>query len=724
MKQLTGLICTSILLAGGFNSLAIAQPVEQPPAPSPEAVPTVELSPVPSPEATPTETAPTGSNTFVPRVGARYTTEGAGFDPYFTIEGFTPLQQTPSRFLTFSEGRLLIFTPNGTPLGANVTVGHRFLSPSGERIFGGYLAYDNRNTGSASFNQIGAGLESLSDKLDFRVNGYLPVGNTRSLLGTTSTGFVSQGGLLQFDRVQTFQEAVPGFDAEVGTRIANLGDTGSLRGYAGLYYYGGNVETVGFRGRLLARPTELISLGLTLQNDSRFDTRLVFNVGVNFPSSGAKGSAPNSLIDRLGDSPERVATITVDDQTTRQVLTPTLSGMAQRVRFVDLGNGSLGTIQEALNVAQANETIFVGPDAAGNSGFNLATAQFDDVKLLGVSSPQTLQFDQGSIALQPTSSNRPAINGNVTLGNRNTLSGFAIGGAVTLMGNDITLTNATINPAGSGRGISGTGINNVTIQSSTVTNALGEAIYLENVTGAVAIRNNEITNTVADAFTEANDGIAINNNTGVSNLTIAGNTVTNTGQNGINVLLAGDAQSTAQIDGNTISGTNTGIIIPLSGNAQETLAISNNTINNVAGNGILVLPDGTSRLNLSVTGNNLTTNAEGILIGVNSTNPLFGGNDFLPGSAATTATIANNNVTTSNGAAGLLATTEKASTACLQINNNTSAATFNLDNLSSFDTATLQVVDQATLSSRNNGIQFPTSSGFSAVSSVAACSAP
>jgi hypothetical protein len=180
----------------------------------------------------PTESATNVPPTFNPRLGIRYTTEGAGFNPFVGFEGFVPLLQSPGNNLTFLEGRLLLSTNNST-LGGNVLLGHRFYSSSSDRITGGYISYDNRDTGRSFFNQLGLGLENLGEDWDIRANAYIPIGNTRQQFSETLSNIFFQQNFLQFERVRQFEAAMTGFDAEVGARLLRLGEDGYLRGYAG-----------------------------------------------------------------------------------------------------------------------------------------------------------------------------------------------------------------------------------------------------------------------------------------------------------------------------------------------------------------------------------------------------------------------------------------------------------------------------------------------------------
>jgi hypothetical protein len=204
----------------------------------------------------PSETGSADDLRVSPRGGVGFSTTGSGYeDPFFSLEGFIPLQQSPGNNLTFLEGKLLYLTDS--TMGGNLVLGQRFYSSSQDQILGGYIAYDFRDTGNSFFNQIGAGFELLTNKWDFRVNGYLPIGDQRQQVAESFSNPNFEGNFLLLDRDRRFEAAVGGLDLEVGTQLARLGE-GDLRGYGGVYYYnapGGN-DGFGIRGRLEARPSD------------------------------------------------------------------------------------------------------------------------------------------------------------------------------------------------------------------------------------------------------------------------------------------------------------------------------------------------------------------------------------------------------------------------------------------------------------------------------------
>lgn len=559
-------------------------PGTQKPA-TPETNPPSDTQKPATPGTTASPTTSTEDNTFSVRGGLRYTTEGAGYKEGFTsFEGFFPLLQTPGKTLTFLEGRLLL--DNDANIGANVVLGQRFFDASAKRVYGGYIAYDNRDTGRSSFNQIGLGLETLGDDWDFRINGYLPVGDTRQQVSQNFFNPFFQGNYLLLNRDRRYEAAVSGVDAEFGGRLLRLGDSSvrGLRGYAGVYYINvaGGGDAVGVRGRLEARPTDYITLNLSVQNDSIFDTRVVGSVGITFPGSSARGNGnkPRGL-DRMGDTVVRQSAIVVADQTKRDQV-PAINpdtGQPYLFQHVNVGlgqsNGSFespyGNVQQALNATRrdGNDIVYV------RAGTNPGIPPFiipDNVQVLSAGPLQLLNTRQIGLVQLPLSGSgilpviRPGLlpGPAVTMGNNTVLSGFLISNS-------------------SGPGVFGSNIRNVTIRDNVITNSAEQGILLNNVTGRVAIADNTIDRT----FSPVSSGIVLANNSGLVDLRIRGNTIANTTNNGIGIVLTNTAQGTATISNNTIFGNRVdGIFAGLENSAQGTFNISNNAITNNQARGI------------------------------------------------------------------------------------------------------------------------------------------
>lgn len=555
------------------------------------AAPTEEIS------AATKQTAPSDRvrfQRFLPRIGAEFTTgSGVGYESSFgSIEGFVPLWQNSDN-LTFLEGRLLLSTED-SHTSSNIVLGHRFYSAKDNRILGGYVAFDTRDTGNRNFNQLGAGFESLGENWDIRANAYIPVGDTRQLTQETffSTGlsfsdpffqgnFLGQTRNQQLQRDRNFEAAMAGFDVEAGVKIAQIGRTGDLRGYAGLYYYDapGSAEILGWRTRLEARPTDTFRLGLLLSNDATFGTNLVLSVGANFPGTRPRGiRKEDRVLARLGESVTRNANIVVDEQSESEsfsvqdtvFVTNPATGQPWRFRHVNLGIGTgngtfenpTATVAEALVVAQPNDIVYVQPGTnPGVPAFKIP----DQVQVLSTGPVQRIDtVELGNLQLPLSNAGvLPDVTGTVTMGNTTTLSGFAI-------------TTTT------GSGIAGNNISNAIIRDNAIANSASEGILLENVTGQMLIRDNAIANS-------ALEGLSLNNNQGQVNLILAKNTITDNGAlanegDGVNIELRNTAAGTFNISENTIANSNSlgtiadGVEVKLFESASGTFNLTNNQI--------------------------------------------------------------------------------------------------------------------------------------------------
>ncbi|MDZ8239902.1 MAG: right-handed parallel beta-helix repeat-containing protein [Nostoc sp. ChiQUE01a] len=601
------------------------------------------------------QTIPEPEPIFTPRFGVRYTTEGAGYESFSSFEGFLPVLQTPGNSLTFLQGKVLL--DNDSNLASNILLGHRFFSGKDNRIIGGYISYSTRDTGRSNFDQLGLGFEALGS-WDFRFNAYLPLNSSENQIDQRNLPFF-QGDSLIIQRSRFLEVAMSGVDAEVGTRLANIG-SGDLRGYAGVYYYSGgqSKEAFGWKTRIEARPNDYLGLSLSLQNDDLFDTRLIFSIGANFPGSGSRRSKPkkDSALARMATSVENQATIlvavenitdsfaaTIESENqgstnnnpgtpTNNPDTPTNNNRSIIIHVAPggIGNGTFeapfGTIADALAVAKADNVIYVRSNPTtvfppftihdGVRVFSNGPLQVVNVKDLGV---VTLPLSGSGI--HPTITGMvPTGNGLITLGNNTVISGF----------------NIQIPGTDDARGVKGTNISNVRILDNKITNAFSEGIYLENVTGTVEIARNNITDTRNPAIdTSLESGIFVWNFQGITDLTITDNRIitnfdvdTNYRVDGIEVNLcrdvdaafvnktcASNASITANIVNNQIiyngqvnggSGAD-GIDLNLGNLGQGTFVVSGNTLTKIVDEGISINAVANSEGNFTIT-NNIITN--------------------------------------------------------------------------------------------------------------------
>ena len=545
----------------------------------------------PSPASPTTPTDPVYS-TIPAQVGGSFTSgPGAGYDRSFVgIDGFVPLMQTPGKDLTYLQGRLLLSTDGGNP-GGNVLVGYRRFSPATNSILGGYVGYDVRDTGRATFNQLGAGVEGIWSRFEARINGYLPIGDTRRTVDrssgilssidnsstTTTIGDIRfQGNSLLNDLITTNriataitrfnskrdQAALGGFDAEAGMKLAQWDGDGDLRSYLGLYYYSGsNVGGfVGVRGRLAANITKNFSAGLSVQGDPEFGTTAAVTVGFRFPGVGSRSNETKdeknesrSNWARMGDSPSRSNTVAVTERTDTQINTVVQNSTTSTnttvvainpatnqpyvFQHAVLGNAGgsgtfespFGTVAAAITAAPGDGNGIVYVQSGTNPGIPAFTIK-DGVQVLSTGPVQTLAtVQQGNVRLPLSGSGTlPTVTGTVTLGNNNTLSGFRIAGFA-------------------GNGITGTGVSNVIVRDNQIANVTS-GINLTGASSNVTIQDNQVTNTGASNAVNLNGAF-----TGTWN--ILRNTVTNTGGTGIFFATSNAAGTnvTATIANNTLA---------------------------------------------------------------------------------------------------------------------------------------------------------------------------
>jgi hypothetical protein len=443
--------------------------------------------------------------------------------------------------------------------------------------------------------------------------------------------------LRQFDR--RFESALTGFDAEGGVKIIDLGQTGDLRGYAGLYYYGGSGTSgfVGGRIRLEARPTDTVRVGLALQTDDNFGTNIVLSLAANLPGTRPRGiDKQQQVLARIGESLTRQENIVVDEQfESFTVLQPiALTNPATDEPFVfrhvnlgiGTGNGTFenptGTVAEALAAAEPDDIVYVQPGT--NPGIPAFTIP-DEVQVVSTGAMQQIPtVELGNVQLPLSNSGvLPRITGTVTLGDDNTLSGFEINGS-------------------RGAGIQGTDVEDVTIRNNVISNAttfdasnLGNGISLTNATGKIDITNNSIRDNLETAISITSDEEGVD-------LTIGSNAIANN-SNAIRVELSGSAAGTAQITSNSINDSGS-VDIELEGdakldnltisdnaianptalginfrafdNAEAAIVVSNNTLRNITGDGSLTGDAMNFRLNqrtrtqLTVSGNIIDTAAD------------------------------------------------------------------------------------------------------------------
>jgi hypothetical protein len=484
------------------------------------------------------------------RASIRYTTpKGIGYkDGYTTIEGFfAPQSFTGSDWLPFLDLRGHVFD-NGK-LAANTGLGIRYRNCS--RLFGLNAYYDYLNTTHKHFNQVSIGLETIGVIFDFRINGYLPVGDKQSSFYKNSFAYFKRNNLY-VERTRTY--ALKGFNAEVGTHIDRF-QKAPLYFTAGSYYLTSVAKTT-WGGEVRASVDlwdRYLRVGANASYDHLFKWIGQANVSLNF-AFGKKTKMPRrenndrqdqKIVDRRRiQRVDRHEIIPTRKQYLDAIAFNPLTGQPYVFFFVDNTSASLGTFEspfptllEAQNASLPNQGIYVFPGNGTTTGMNTGITLKDSQLLLGASINHSLQTNYGTIVIPPLASSLPklsniaALSPVVTLANNNTIAGFYL--------------NCDF-----GNGISGAGILNLfTDQNTYFTDGTDtNGIYLLNPSGQVTVSNSHFDGFTSDTSLSDGNGVYIELDSGntlnsinsigssFSNIT---NTLGNNGGCGIFVNIAG-----------------------------------------------------------------------------------------------------------------------------------------------------------------------------------------
>ena len=541
------------------------------------------------------------------RAAIRYTGSSAGSTGFTSFKTLFPLFQNSNSF-TYINPQVNIFD-NGR-LGSNLVVGHRFFNGDSNMIFGGYLAYDNRDSGNAFFNQIGLGLEAIAESWDLKANAYLPVGNVQRFVSTTGIGTFSGS---QLYRTSLYDTAMTVIDLEAGG-IVKTGTDDYLRPALATYYLSApsSSSALGIRGSLTYN-SDLVTAGLSLQNDSIFGTRLQFNVGLNFaPDKSTRRTT--DVLRRIDEFPTRNNAIVVQNQLVADaspVINPTTGQPYQffvvsdtpddNVKNANIFSSSQFSSALALAAAQVQNGVVYfytksGSTAPAISGFTIA----DGVKVIS-SAPSSIPLtDQNSgipIPLTVGTGVYPSVNGTVTLasGSNQIISGYDIRphspGIIgtnnvnaTIVDNRVAVTTSV----GNDHDIFLSGFSgNTNVLRNTVSNSIGAGILLQNGSGNATVSNNNVTITAPN---------------------------TSLGFKGRGIVLSSVNATTTTIDGNTVSGA-IGEEIRFD-NVTGNAAITNNTVLNTIQprtqtelEASIFVRLGAGNINLNISGNRVDGNS-------------------------------------------------------------------------------------------------------------------
>ena len=480
-------------------------------------------------------------------------------------------------------------------------------------ILGMYGFFDRlQSTNRNYFSQGTVGVEALTENWDLRANGYFP--EAKKELVSESDNFANPDVVISgtsiatsISRMESFEQALPGFDAEVGYRIPAIAP--DIRVFAGGFYFkrSDSPEVSGPRARTEWRIEDFLGFQgtrLTINGEYTHDQvrdsqvfagasiRIPFGPGATSSSKRAQGTLSARMVEPIVRDVDIVSAPT--QSTSQTILQPAinpLTGVAYSgIWFAKQGGTGTGTeadpalLSTAITSAGANG-IVAALDAAGV--FNVAgTTLLNGQTLIGSGGNLVVHTPQGVTATKLIAGTSTVIKDTtggdvITLAHNNTISDITVDGNAGTSGNngivggtpgDVHLKNVTVQGVDS-NGLDLANAGNVVIEDSTFnTNGsygmlidTADNVTLTNVTADTNDSGNLHITTVAGNVTIGTAGEGTSSFSG-SNSGYGIDIWNVTGDTDIaNVTADENYESNLRINNNTTNGNNAGAT-PTAGN--------------------------------------------------------------------------------------------------------------------------------------------------------------
>ena len=214
--------------------------------------------------------------------------QGVGYKTgYTTVEAFL----TPNwirNFQPYADIRGHIM--NNGEWATNIGLGARG-APFEKLILGGNFYFDYREAHGMPCYQLGSGIELLSTYINFRLNGYLPIGEKKHISRYRFKRFERNNIILK----QSVKASLVSAYAEIEGRIPKLPEGFQLYVAAGPYYLGSSKTDIakhkmikfgnkwGGKYRVSARVSEYFDAGIELTHDALFHTNIQGYLGFSLP---------------------------------------------------------------------------------------------------------------------------------------------------------------------------------------------------------------------------------------------------------------------------------------------------------------------------------------------------------------------------------------------------------------------------------------------------------
>lgn len=234
-----------------------------------------------------------------PRYIRLYNTQGKGIGyrrPYTSIEAF--VVPRASKYLDlqlFTDARVHFFN-NGNAAG-NFGAGVRFLNADLPAVMGFNFYFDFRQEHREFFKQVGIGYELLGLHTQFRINGYLPIGDKKQR-GPTHF-YKYPGGF--FATCHERRMTIAGVDAEVSANLRQFGHCcfWGCEGGVGLYAYKTKCgrKVFGGKARLTIPFYKYFGLEVRATYDSLYRGGIQGVLSLNFPFGVPYKTQPACILD-------------------------------------------------------------------------------------------------------------------------------------------------------------------------------------------------------------------------------------------------------------------------------------------------------------------------------------------------------------------------------------------------------------------------------------------
>ncbi len=453
---------------------------------------------------------------------------------------------------------------------------------------GGNFYYDYRDAKNLQPQQLGGGLEFLTNSYDIRINGYGPIADTTVEKAPKFVKFQGNGAIFR----RRFKAALPMIEGEYGMPFGLRCGLANFYGAIGPYYLfekkiSGNRlgDAVGGQARVMLDVIQRFGFQFNFSYDKIYKWVLQGTAGISIPLGNRETifKSKSFLCEARNQLPVRKEIIPIDCKSKRAL-------SSSRIIFVDNTSSSDGTFESpypttALAMANSNsgDIIYIFPGDGTTTGYSTAITMLPNQTIQG----SGVKLDLGGGLVVPAQTNLfPKLTspGNtITLTQNNTVKGLNItsaGAAGVIQGPTISGTNR--------------------IEQNFIHNCLNGI----NVGSSTTSTNYVIIKNTIRQCTQ--DGILLNL-TGVSsnqvNAVIAQNTASGIGANAVSIDATGGATAGVAVIDNQIGTSTNGLVFDTTSVAQANVLAKYNQASGAMTNGMLLASSDTSTGTYTLTGN-------------------------------------------------------------------------------------------------------------------------